>query len=150
MSESIEVDPLLKDITMRLLDNVSWRGVAMAEFKVSGDGTPYLMEVNARFWGSLQLAIDSGIDFPWILYKMAVGEKIGPLDGYDVGIRSRWLLGDIDYLYLKFKNNGRITSKLNTLIDFVNFFNKRTQFEINRFNDLSPFLFEIKQYFKLS
>jgi predicted ATP-grasp superfamily ATP-dependent carboligase len=150
LSESIEVNPFLKDISKRLLDNVSWHGVAMVEFKVSPDGSPYLMEVNARFWGSLQLAIDSGIDFPWILYRMAIGEETAPLNGYDVGIRSRWLLGDLDHLYLRLKNNGRITSKLNTLVEFLNFFDRRTRFEINRFNDLNPFLFQLKQYFKIS
>ena len=29
-------------------------------------GTPLLMEVNGRFWGSLQLAIDAGVDFPYL------------------------------------------------------------------------------------
>ena len=42
-----------------------WHGVAMVEFKRDErDDTPRLMEINGRFWGSLQLAIDAGVDFP--------------------------------------------------------------------------------------
>ena len=40
------------------------------EFRIdSRDGVPKIMEVNPRFWGSLQLSILSGVDFPYLLYK---------------------------------------------------------------------------------
>ena len=64
LSESAEPDPRLKALARQLLDDACWHGVAMVEFKVAPDGTPYLMEINTRFWGSLQLAIDAGVDFP--------------------------------------------------------------------------------------
>jgi len=70
---------------------MAWHGVAMVEFKVSADGTPYLMEVNARFWGSLQLAIDAGVDFPWLLYQLATGRDVESDDDYVTGVKSRWL-----------------------------------------------------------
>ncbi len=63
--ESVAVAPDLRDYSERLLRYFQWRGVAMVEFKQdAATGTPYLMEINGRFWGSLQLAIDSGVDFP--------------------------------------------------------------------------------------
>ena len=71
LSESVKVPPNLYYMGRRILDPVQWHGVAMVEFKVADNGIPYLMEVNARFWGSLQLAIDAGIDFPWLLYPLA-------------------------------------------------------------------------------
>jgi len=43
----------------------------MVEFRVDArDGTAKLMEVNPRFWGSLQLSILSGADFPYLLYNL--------------------------------------------------------------------------------
>ena len=40
----------------------------MVEFKLDArDGVAKLMEINGRFWGSLQLAVDAGVDFPAIL-----------------------------------------------------------------------------------
>ena len=32
-----------------------------------------LMEINGRFWGSLQLAVDAGVDFPRLLIDCAEG-----------------------------------------------------------------------------
>jgi hypothetical protein len=61
--ESIVADPALVERSRRLLARLHWQGVAMVEFKIDAfTGTPYLMEINGRFWGSLQLAIDAGID----------------------------------------------------------------------------------------
>ena len=83
----------------RLLDCFGWTGVAMVEFKEDRTtGIPYLMEVNGRFWGSLQLAIDAGVDFPALLVRMALGEEVAPIGDYRVGVRSRWLWGDVDHL----------------------------------------------------
>jgi predicted ATP-grasp superfamily ATP-dependent carboligase len=53
----------------RLLRALNWQGIAMTEFKLSHDGKLYFMEVNPRFWGTLPLAIASGIDFPKILVE---------------------------------------------------------------------------------
>jgi len=56
-----------------------WVGVAMAEFKVDPrDGRPKLLEVNPRFWGSLHHAIVCGVDFPWLLCRMAVEGDVDP------------------------------------------------------------------------
>ena len=47
---------LATDIAFRLLTKMQWTGVAMVEFRIDArDGMPKLMEVNPRFWGSLQL-----------------------------------------------------------------------------------------------
>lgn len=98
-SESISIDEGLRDRSRALLDRFGWRGVAMVEYKRdSATGQPYLMEVNGRFWGSLQLAIDSGVDFPRILVACALGEYRQPMPAYRVGVRSRWWWGQIDHL----------------------------------------------------
>lgn len=97
--ESVSMDEALRDRSVSLLDRFGWHGVAMVEYKRdSATGQMYLMEVNGRFWGSLQLAIDSGVDFPRILVGCAVGEESPPISSYRVGVRSRWWWGQIDHL----------------------------------------------------
>ncbi|MBC7984419.1 MAG: ATP-grasp domain-containing protein, partial [Candidatus Obscuribacterales bacterium] len=68
LRESAPLDPIAVDYANRLLSHLGWRGVAMVEFKRDNrDGSLRLMEINGRFWGSLQLAIDAGVDFPSML-----------------------------------------------------------------------------------
>jgi len=112
---------------------------------VTADGTPYLIEVNARFWGSLQLAVDAGVDFPWMLYRLAAGESVPPVDSYRIGIRNRWLLGDLDNLYLQWKSRRFPSGTFRRAI--AAFLSGGARYEVNRWDDLAPFLFELKSYF---
>ena len=78
LAEAVELPPALLERAERLLDCFGWNGVAMVEFKEdAATGEPVLMEVNGRFWGSLQLAIDSGVDFPSRLVALAAGGPAG-------------------------------------------------------------------------
>jgi len=89
--------PELVETAIRLLKALNWSGVAMVEFKTDPrDNQPKLMEVNPRWWGSLQLSILSGVDFPYLLYKMVTEGDIEPVLDYKIGVKCRWLLpGDI-------------------------------------------------------
>jgi len=99
VSESIPVDDDLLTRSLGLLRAFGWNGVAMIEYKRSAEGgIPYLMEINGRFWGSMQLAIDSGVDFPRLLVDAALGGRVTPVTAYDTGVRLRWEWGEVDHL----------------------------------------------------
>jgi len=89
--------PRLVTLAEELLKSIGWYGVANVEFKIDKrDNTPRLMEVNPRLWGSLQLAIASGINFPYLLYKLTLEGDVKPVFEYRVGVKFRWLLqGDL-------------------------------------------------------
>lgn len=54
--EAIAADPGLVEKSRALLARFGWNGVAMVEYKLDErTGVPALMEINGRFWGSLQL-----------------------------------------------------------------------------------------------
>ncbi len=149
LSESVPVRADLRDYATRLLDQARWHGVAMVEFRGTPDGVPYLMEINPRFWGSLQLAVDSGVDFPSMLYDLALGRHPAPPATYRTGIRTRWLLGDLDRLYLVLRQRETGPSDLSRLqevLQFLRFFSAGTRYEINRFGDLRPFFYELRHY----
>lgn len=61
--ESVPMSPELFAHAASLIETMRWTGLAMVEFKVGPDG-PVLLEINGRVWGSLPLAIKSGMDFP--------------------------------------------------------------------------------------
>lgn len=98
--ESVALDPTLYDYAVRLLAALNWTGLAMVEFKVGPNGAR-LMEINGRVWGSLPLAVHSGMDFPARLarlYLRGEGDN-GQVDTrYVVGRRSRNL--ELDMVWI--------------------------------------------------
>lgn len=149
LSESVPVDSRMRTIADSILKQANWNGVAMVEFRVTRDGTPYLMEVNPRFWGSLQLAIDSGVDFPYLLYKTHTSSEPIAAPIYEKQ-RLRWFLGDLDRLYLVLKAPREKISFFSKLSNLIAFFvpHPRTRHEINRLGDMAPFWFELKSYIR--
>jgi len=99
VAESI-YDDELKRQGLKLLKALKWHGVAMVEFKKDcRDGEFKLMEINPKFWGSLDLATAAGVDFPYLAARMAMDGDIEPLFSYKTGIRFRWPFPD-DTLHL--------------------------------------------------
>jgi protein-tyrosine-phosphatase/predicted ATP-grasp superfamily ATP-dependent carboligase len=79
---AIPVPPALYRATLDLLGELAWHGVAMVEFKLADNGDYRLMEINPRLWGSLPLAIGSGVNFPMGLLRLATGQSPGPQPEY--------------------------------------------------------------------
>lgn len=102
-------EPMDDDLLRRSLDLLrafDWSGVAMVEFKRDeASGEVFLMEINGRFWGSLQLAVDAGVDFPKLLADVNLGYPTSPVDEYRF-VRSRWLWGDVDHLLARWRDAG--------------------------------------------
>lgn len=120
----------------------------MVEFRITPEGEAYLMEVNTRFWGSLQLAVDSGVDFPLMLAKAQLGQPVASTEHYHTDQRLRWLLGDLDSLYLYLKGPQPWTKKMRRLISFLSFRLQHQKHEVNRLGDLMPAWLEFKQYIR--
>lgn len=146
LSESIAASPDLIAKSTALLAALDWNGVAMVEYKQdSRTGQPYLMEINPRFWGSLQLAIDAGIDFPRYLVDVALGREINPAHSWQVGLRSRWRWGGIDHLIARLRRSrheldlpagapGIVRTALSVLAPWQ----PRTRSEVFRWSDPVP------------
>jgi predicted ATP-grasp superfamily ATP-dependent carboligase len=88
---SMDPDPALVGPAEALLRALGYEGLAMVEFRREGDGTPVLMEVNPRPWGTLGLAVDAGVDFP----RLLVEGHAGPPPSYRSGVRRCWFAGDV-------------------------------------------------------
>ncbi len=157
LRESIPLPPAMIDYATRIMQSVTWQGVAMVEFKVASDtGVPYLMEVNGRFWGSLQLAIDAGIDFPWLLYQLVTSGSVQPLEfPYKVGVRSQWWLGDLDHLLIRVQRRDMelnlppgTPSKVQTIKSLLNPFERGSHSEVWRADDRGPGRYELVSYLR--
>lgn len=92
LRESVPLDPVLFDYSARLMSALEWTGLAMVEFKLTPAG-PRLMEINGRVWGSLPLAVKSGMDFPAMAAELHLDgppdPSRAPATNYTIGVRSR-------------------------------------------------------------
>jgi predicted ATP-grasp superfamily ATP-dependent carboligase len=154
-SESVAADPELVERSRQLLERMKWRGVAMVEYKLdTRSRVPYLMEVNGRFWGSLQLAIDAGVDFPALLIAAAAGEPPPRANGYRLGVRSRWWWGDVDQLLSRYRKSAATLalppdapSRWRATLDFLRLWRPRDRNDVLRAGDFRPFIRETIDWF---
>jgi predicted ATP-grasp superfamily ATP-dependent carboligase len=93
-AESLPDAPELERAGLALLDALRWHGVAMVEFKGAlASGALALIEINAKFWGSHDLALAAGVDFPGDLVALLEGRALAPDSGPRRRVRFAWPLG---------------------------------------------------------
>ncbi|MBI2919587.1 MAG: ATP-grasp domain-containing protein [Planctomycetes bacterium] len=108
-------DRALEEAAVRLLRHIGWTGVAMVEFKKRPDGF-HLMEINPRFWGSLALAVEAGVNFPVLLARWARGEEFAPVTDWRTGVRARvFFPGEVMH-FLRNPDRGKMDPPL---LDFA-------------------------------
>ncbi len=152
--ESVSLDGRLYAHAVSLVEALSWTGLIMIEFKVeeSESGKRYwLMEINGRVWGSLPLALFSGMDFPAklaSLYLDGAPQDQAPDTSYQIGARAldmtkimSWaaqlLLGKQRYPFLP------IPTRRAVLAPFGGILSPRQKFDIWSWNDPGPAAAEI-------
>lgn len=154
LSESTPLNPEALGHSTLLLNRLNWHGVAMIEFKQdSRDGALRLMEINGRFWGSLQLAIDAGVDFPAILVDVARGLTRQPIGSYRLGIQSRWFLGDFDAFVATLVRARRelnlpagYPSRLRLFWEFMHLWGRQMHYEVLTLEDPMPGWVELRRW----
>jgi predicted ATP-grasp superfamily ATP-dependent carboligase len=83
----------VQELARRLLEELEWHGAANVEFKYDArDGRYKILEVNPRFWGTLDLAIRVGMDFPGMVRDYVLGLPVRRGIAYPEGVRYRYLL----------------------------------------------------------
>ena len=72
LRETVEA-PAMEKIAGEVLGPLDWHGVAELDFRWDGnaESPPHLIEVNPRFWGGLIQAVESGWDYPWLVFQLA-------------------------------------------------------------------------------
>jgi predicted ATP-grasp superfamily ATP-dependent carboligase len=125
--------PAWADEYLSFLKDNNWVGPAHMDilYDVNAD-KPRLLEVNPRFWMSLNLSIQSGVDFPYLLYQLATGQKVSPVLEYQTGVIYRWILPN-EILWFFQTNN-----KIQGLKDLLNFKEEGTCHATYSKKDLKP------------
>lgn len=97
---SVMLEPDVEQYSRSLILEAGFQGIAMVEFKrnrKNGDLT--LMEINGRPWGSLQLPVHAGINYPQYLVEWFLNSSLPPeFVAYRQNIICRWLTADFVHL----------------------------------------------------
>jgi D-aspartate ligase len=89
-------DPSVERDAGRLLAAMRFTGMVEVEFKRDpATGSNLLLDVNPRAWGWQSLGARAGVDFPFLLWRLATGEKV-PATRAVAGVR--WVRAGTDVL----------------------------------------------------
>ncbi|HZR39081.1 MAG TPA: ATP-grasp domain-containing protein [Ktedonobacteraceae bacterium] len=123
-----------------LVREIGLEGFAQLEFRRDHLGKPYLMEINPRLNAGIACAVNAGIDFPYMLYQWANGEKLTAVKGYRTGGQARYLGGDIMALFTAIQQRGRVevTPPAQAMRDFFLDFFVPMQYDYCNLSDPLP------------
>jgi len=131
-------DPEAAEYGIKLMKALNWHGVGMVEFKRDANGTPKLLEINPKFWGTTEVSISAGLDFPYMLYKIAMEGDVKP---------------DFTYLYPKkfgwpiqmgIKHAVESRRPLYTMEKYLQLLAVQNGVDIRLFDDPNPFSLQLK------
>ncbi len=91
-------DPELEDVARRVAARIGLRYTANIQFRRDARGTPVLLEVNARFPGTMPLTVRSGVNMPLLSLRDVLGHSppSGPLPFEDIAVVRYWTEEFID------------------------------------------------------
>ena len=140
LRQSIAVPADIGDQAERLVREIDLDGYSEVEFRRDGNGVPYLMEINPRLSASVEMAVRSGVDFPFLVYEWASGEPIDQVDRYRTGGWMRYLRGDLSATAATIRQRGRpgIPSPARAVLDFGASFLRPMGYDYLDWQDLLP------------
>jgi predicted ATP-grasp superfamily ATP-dependent carboligase len=149
---SVAPDPTLMKASEQLLRVIGADGLVMVEYRVGEDETPYLMEINPRPWGSMQLAVESGVDFPLLWYRAVTKQPVEVIHSYRQGVVCRYLGGDLRNLESVLLGPPPdwpldFPRRLPTLLEFLRFWGPNLYYDDFAAGDWRPGLAELRNYF---
>ncbi len=120
LRQSIAVPTDIGDQAERLVREIDLEGYSEVEFRRDSVGVPYLMEINPRLSASVEIAVRSGVNFPYLLYQWASGGPIDAVRSYHTGGWMRYLTGDLMTTISTLRHRGRpgITPPVQAALDF--------------------------------
>jgi hypothetical protein len=83
-----------------------------------------------------------------LLYRLATEGDVEPVLTYDVGVRLRWRLGDVDWLLLRLREARGVGARLGAIGEFLRSAGPTTRAEVFRRDDPAPARVELVQYLR--
>lgn len=115
-----------------LVKAIEWSGVGMMEYKIHNNQA-YIMEINGRYWGSMELGILAGIDFPYLHLKYNLYDSIPPPD--PITIKKEIYLRNLRNDFLNVLKHKSLYKLLSWIKSLKKLYNKNEFLDHKIFND---------------
>lgn len=140
LRQSIRVPEDIGSQAERLVREIELDGYSEIEFRRDSQGKPYLMEINPRLSASIEVAVRAGVDFPYLIYQWAIGDRIDRVKDYRIGGWMRYLEGDVITTIQAFTQRGRpgVTPPAQALLGFLGSFFLPTGYDYVDWRDPLP------------
>jgi len=138
---------LLEEYTKKMAEALGWTGIGHFDFIATPDRSQaFLVEMNPRFWGALNLAVQNGYNFPLGLVSMYEnGEPISEAFSPKKKQRgSLWVVGEIIAAMAEIRD-GKWLAPVESL-QRIFFPNKDIYYDDFRWSDPLPLLMEMIYY----
>ncbi|MBM7661628.1 putative ATP-grasp superfamily ATP-dependent carboligase [Bacillus mesophilus] len=154
LRRSIHVHPELLASSVKIIKELNWTGILMVEFKGHSEGDAYFMEVNGRPWGSMDLAVNSGVDFPFMMVDLFINKlNIDELKSkynkeYQINHHSKWIVGELKHMVFLLLDKQPLKKKVIELVSMIINHPKIVSYDTFSWKDPFPFIFEVLNLFK--
>ncbi len=124
-----------KSTVASFIEKINWTGVGMLEFKVENN-VPVLMELNGRFFGSIELSVKSGLNFPKQFLELYLDDKLPQKNqSFHINTKVRNLHDEV-LLYSQKLIKGKVVDFLKWKVSVIkSIFTKNDFIEDNIFSD---------------
>lgn len=124
--------PQILENAYRILKAMGWYGFADFDFVTDPrDEIPKIVEINPRVPACLRITLAAGVDFPYLIAKLAMSEPIPLIDSYKLDVYLRYLPLDILWFL---KSPERFSAEPN----FFKFFGRDLYDQIISLRDPGP------------
>lgn len=107
--------------------HLGWEGVVMFEYRWDPETDRFwFIEINARFWAALHVALYAGVDFPKMLLDLFHGSSVKTQRRYPLGLQVRYTIPfEVGYVASRWKDKkislvGRLGSFAGWFLRFFN------------------------------
>ena len=134
----------LERVARDLLSELEWHGLACIEYMEDAEtGEFKITEINPRMWQSLPSTVRAGADFPWWYWLQATGRKERIEPGYDLGVGSHLIYGELSYFLSILNDDSPLVERpslAGTAWEILSSCYEQPNFDYLRLDDPGPFV----------
>jgi predicted ATP-grasp superfamily ATP-dependent carboligase len=153
LARTLPPDEEVRAAAQAVLGSLNWQGPALVEMLRTDTGELLLVNVIGRLWGSIQLAINAGVDVPLLCDALARRERLPEVTQVaEPDHVWRWVVGDLEVLatrtrklFARIDGRGALRRRVAALREMLDVHDLlQAQPDVFDADDPMPFILEVE------